>query len=90
MIRKPSKSTFALYKQIQADQLDEPELAMALKETDPTLETVTPSMLEVLGNLTHLQETLADLQNQVEQNIQQIELALNATGSSPSPRKTLV
>ena len=87
---KPSKSTLALYKQIQADQLDEPQLAMALKETDPTLEAVTPSMLEVLGNLTHLQETLAYLQNQVEQNIQQIELALNATGSSPSPRKTLV
>src|SRR6266487_451744 len=45
---RPSKSTVALYKQIQADQLDEPKSIVALRETDPSIKAVTPSLLEVL------------------------------------------
>ena len=86
---RPSKSTVALYKQIQADQLDEPKSSMALRETDPSIKAATPSLLEVLGNLTHLQETLSDLQGQVQQSIQQVESALNVAGSSPSQQKAL-
>jgi DNA-binding SARP family transcriptional activator len=85
----PSKSTLALYRQIQADQLNEPEPVVAFPETDPALKVVTPPLLEILGNLTHLQETMADLQNQVQRCIQQVELALNAAGGSPAQRKTL-
>jgi DNA-binding SARP family transcriptional activator len=80
---QPSKSTVALYKQIQADQLDEPLPPMALRETDPALEVATPLLREVLGQLTYLQESLSDLQNQVQQSIQQVELALNPVRSSP-------
>src|SRR6266568_3464797 len=74
---KPSKSTVALYRQIQADQLDEPKSIVALRETDQSIKAVTPSLLEVLGKLTYLQETLADLQTQVQQSIQQVELVLS-------------
>lgn len=79
----PSKSTLALYRQIQADQLDEPEPAMAPRVTDPELVAITPPLQEVLGNLTLLQETMAEFQNQIRQSIQQVELALNAVGGSP-------
>jgi DNA-binding SARP family transcriptional activator len=85
----PSKSTQALYRQIQADQLDIPEPVIASRETDPALEVPTPPLLEILGNLTHLQETMADLQNQVQRSIQQVEMVLNAAGGSPMRRKTL-
>jgi DNA-binding SARP family transcriptional activator len=85
----PSKSTLALCRQIQADQLDVPELVIAFRETDPALKVVTPPLLEILSNLTHLQETMADLQNQVQRSIQQVELVLNAAGGSPAQRKTL-
>ncbi len=74
---RPSKSTVALYKQIQADQLDEPKSIVALRETDPSIKAVNLSLLEVLSNLTQLQETLADLQGQVQQSIQQVELVLS-------------
>jgi DNA-binding SARP family transcriptional activator len=73
---RPSKGTVALYKQIQADQLDEPKPVATLKETDPSIKAVTPSLVEVLGNLTYLQETLAGLQAQVQESIQQVELVL--------------
>jgi len=93
---KPSKSTTALYKRIQADQLDEPEPLMALRETDPTIKAVTtPSLLEVLGNLAHLQRSLTDIQDQLQQSIQQVELALviadaaDAARGSQFPQKTL-
>ena len=86
---KPSKSTVALYRQIQVDQLDEPEPAVVLRETDPTRKEVPPSLLEILSNLTHLQESLADLQNQVKESIQQVELALSVAGSSPLQQKML-
>ncbi len=85
---QPSKSTVALYKQIQADQLEEPLPAMALRETDPALEVTIPLLREVLGQLTYLQESLSDLQDQVQQSIQQVELALNPARSSPLQQKT--
>jgi len=86
---QPSKSTVALYKQIQVDQLDEPPPAMALKVTDPALEVETPLLREVLEQLTFLQESLSDLQAHVQQSIQQVELALNPPRSSPQQQKTL-
>jgi DNA-binding SARP family transcriptional activator len=85
----PSKSTLALYRQIQADQLDEPEPVMALRVTDPALAAVTPPLQEVLGNLTLLQETMAEFQNQIQQSIQQVELALNAAEGSSLRQQTL-
>src|SRR6266568_8078595 len=74
---KPSKSTLALYRQIQADQLDEPKSIEALRETDPLIKAVTPSLIDVLGHLRCLEESLADLQNQVQQSIQKVELVLS-------------
>lgn len=79
---QPSKSTGALYKQIQADQLDEPLPAMALKETDPALQAATPLLREILERLTYLQESVSDLQGQIQQSIQQVELALAPRSSS--------
>lgn len=72
----PSKSTIALYKQIQADQLAEPERILALNETNISLEVSTTPLIDILGHLAHLQESLADLQNEVEQSIQKVELVL--------------
>lgn len=70
----PSKSTAALYKQIRADQLED------VLPLFPEMETVTdvPSrpLLEILSYLTHVQETLTDLQDQVQQGIQAVELVL--------------
>jgi DNA-binding SARP family transcriptional activator len=74
----PSKNTMALYEQIQADQLEEFEhttLPTEASSTEPELSA--PLLFEVLGHLTHLQEALADLQNQVQQSIQTVETALN-------------
>ena len=85
---QPSKSTVALHKQIQADQLDEPVPSMALRETDPALEAATPLLHEVLVHLTYLLDSLSDLQDQVQQSIQQVELALNAAINSPQQKKT--
>jgi DNA-binding SARP family transcriptional activator len=70
----PSKSTIAIYKQIQADQLDEP--ASALVETDTPPEVPAPPLLEVLGHLAHLQKSLDDLQSEVQQSIQMVKLVL--------------
>jgi hypothetical protein len=64
----PSKSTQALYRQIQADQIDEPSSIPIQVDTPP--EVPAPSLLEVLGRLAQLQRSLTDLQNEVEQNIQ--------------------
>ena len=72
------KNTIALYEQIQADQLEEFEhttLPTEASSTEPELSA--PLLFEVLGHLTHLQEALADLQNQVQQSIQTVETALN-------------
>jgi DNA-binding SARP family transcriptional activator len=71
----PSKSTTAIYRQIQADQLDEP--APTLVEVDTSPEIPAPPLLGILYHLSHLQNSLADLQNEVEQSIQMVEIALH-------------
>ena len=73
----PSKNTIALYEQIQADQLEEFEHTATPTEASTELGLSAPLLFEVLGHLTHLQEALADLQNQVQQSIQTVETALN-------------
>ena len=71
----PSKSTIAIYKQIQADQLDEP--APTLVEVDTSPEIPVPPLLEVLGHLAQMQRSLAQLQNEVQQSIQMVEMTLH-------------
>ena len=73
----PSKSTTAIYRQIQADQLDEPTSTLTPVDVDTSPEIPTPALLEVLSHLSHLQRSLTDLQNEVEQNIQMVEMALH-------------
>ncbi len=71
----PSKSTQALYRQIQADQLDEPFSTPIQVDTPP--EVPAPPLLEVLGRLAQVQRSLTELQNQVQQSIQMVETALH-------------
>jgi DNA-binding SARP family transcriptional activator len=71
----PSKSTQVLYRQIQADQLDEPSQSTIHGDTPP--EVPAPPLLEVLGRLAQVQRSLTELQNQVLQSIQMVETALN-------------
>ena len=71
----PSKSTKALYKQIQADQLDEPPPTPTQADTSP--EVPAPQLLEVLGRLAQVRRSLTELQNQVQQSIQMVETALH-------------
>ncbi len=83
---KPSKGTVALYEQIQADQLDEPEFVAVTSESDTasgraeaaeaTEATNTP-LHEILGQLTQLQRALSTLQEQVEQSIHKVERTLS-------------
>ncbi|HLZ81333.1 MAG TPA: BTAD domain-containing putative transcriptional regulator [Ktedonobacteraceae bacterium] len=77
---KPSKGTLALYEQIQADQLDEPDFVAATSEADISNETTdatnTP-LLEILGQLTQLQAALSTLQEQVQQSIHKVERTLS-------------
>ena len=74
---RPSKSTVALYKQIQADQLDEPEPMPALQDTNTSLEVSTTPLIDILSHLRYLEGSLADLQNQIQQSIQKVELVLS-------------
>ncbi len=69
----PSKSTTAIYRQIQADQLDEPTPTPV--DTPP--EVPAPPMLEILSHLSHLQKSLADLQNEVQKSRQMVEMILH-------------
>ena len=71
---RPSKSTVAIYSQIQADQLDEP--IPPLVDTDTPPEIPAPPLLEVLGHLVQVQRRLAELQNQVQQSIHMVETSL--------------
>ena len=70
----PSKSTQALYRQIQADQLDEPSSIPI--QVDTPHEVPAPSLLQVLGRLAEVQRSLSELQNQVQQSIHMVESAL--------------
>jgi DNA-binding SARP family transcriptional activator len=71
----PSKSTQALYRQIQADQLDEPSPNVVQGDTPP--EVPAPPLLEILGHLAQVQRSLSELQNQVQRSIQMVETALH-------------
>jgi DNA-binding SARP family transcriptional activator len=71
---KPSKGTAAIYQQILADQLDEPDAALVSAE--PSLEIAEYLLPGILNRLLQLQATLADLQNQLGQSIQVVEEAL--------------
>lgn len=73
---KPSKRTIALYKQILAEQLTEPQPTLPPIEAHRALEVSASPQVEMLGHLTRLQTVLADLQNQVQQSIQKVEQAL--------------
>ena len=66
-----------LYRQIQADQLDEPEPMPAPQETNTSLEVSSTPLIDVLGQLKYLEGSLADLQNQIQRSIQKVELVLS-------------
>jgi len=85
---KPSKRTFALYKQILTEQLSEPEPPLTTTRAHPALEFSNSSLSEALGHLTQIQEVLAHLHSQVQQSIQKVEQALNNHSNSPSAAKT--
>ena len=72
---RPSKNTITIYKQIQADQLDEP--AFTPVEVDTSHEIPPPPIMEILNQLSHLQRSLADLQNEVQQSIQMVHMSLH-------------
>ncbi len=87
---KPSKRTTALYKQILADQLVEPESRQGFTQVEPAkaqpVSEPSPSpLLEALGHLGQLQRFLADLQNQVQQSIQKVEHALSNNSDPHNP-----
>src|SRR5437660_4576628 len=71
----PSKNTTAIYRQIQADRLDEPAPADVDVDTSPEI-PVSP-LLDVLGHLAQMQRSLAQLQNEVQQSIQMVEMTLH-------------
>src|SRR2546421_2227470 len=73
----PSKSTLTLYRQIQADQLDDPEPMPASQETNASLEVSSTPLIDVLGQLKYLEGSLAHLQNQIQRSIQKVELVLS-------------
>ena len=77
---KPSKGTLALYEQIQADQLDEPDCVAATSEavtSGETADATNTPLLEILGQLTQLQAALSTLQEQVQQSILKVERTLS-------------
>lgn len=92
---KPSKRTIALYKQILAEQLVEPEpITSSPTEAQPTAistptkpqpppEPSTSPIIETLVYLIQIQEFLANLQNQVQQSIQKLEQASNNNSNPP-------
>jgi DNA-binding SARP family transcriptional activator len=69
-----SKSTVAIYRQIQADQLDVP--TSTLVDVDTAGDLPASPLLEILSHLAHLQRSLADLQNQVEKGIEMVKIVL--------------
>ncbi len=71
----PSRSTQKLYKQIQADTLDEP--ALASPELDTVIKIADPSVSELIEHLTYLHQSLEKLQDQVKKSMHKVELVLH-------------
>jgi DNA-binding SARP family transcriptional activator len=71
---KPAKNTVALYRQICADQL--PAQSSAATNLGAKKETETYPLFKVLGRLQSLQEVLADVQHQVQQEIRAVKMTL--------------
>lgn len=84
---KPSKRTVALYKQILTEQLVEPETTFTPGGAQPVLELSASPLMKLHGQLTQLQEVLANLQNQVQQSIQKVEHVLNNNSKLHYPTK---
>lgn len=70
---KPARRTLRLYQQIRADQLS--QSAPIPAEKSEAAEAAHP-LPEVLGTLTRLQTLLAEVQDQVRQDIQAVELTM--------------
>lgn len=70
----PSKGTVAIYQQILADRLDEPDPISISAE--PSFEISEYLLPGILSRLLQLQATLSDLQDQLGQSIQVVEEAL--------------
>jgi DNA-binding SARP family transcriptional activator len=71
----PAKSTIAIYRQIQADQLE--ALTPTPVGVDTSPEAPVSPLLEILCHLSRLQNSLSDLQNEVHQSVQMIQLILS-------------
>lgn len=82
---KPSQRTKALYKQILAEHLAVPETAIDVQEMP---EDAHASLIDALGSLTHLQEILTGLQNQIQQSVLHDKSSLNKNISSLSLKET--
>lgn len=70
----PDRRTVALYQQIRLDQLEEHSLPTA--EPDPTGNTHSVSLPEVLGRLQQLQVSMSDVQRRLQQDIKAVQQAL--------------
>ena len=84
----PSKSTIAIYRQIQADQLDESENTLIPIEASTAINGTAPLLFELLEHLTQLQKALSDLQNQLQKSVQTMELALNHSASHANSKSS--
>jgi DNA-binding SARP family transcriptional activator len=81
---KPSQRTTALYKQVLSEHLVVPEPSSTPANTQRALGEADAPLIEALDHLTHLQEILTDLQNQIQQSVQHVERSLSKN-SSPAP-----
>ncbi len=70
----PAKRTLALYDQIRADQLHDPDPV----PSTAALDTPTPTLHEVIDRLRQLHAALTNMQRQVHHDIQIVELALRS------------
>jgi hypothetical protein len=72
---RPAKRTVALYEQIRSDQLY--DLTLASAEAITVREVLSSPLPKVLERLKRRQIVLADVQHQIQQDIQTVEQALN-------------
>lgn len=80
---RPDRRTLALHEQIRAGQLAAPIQASA--STDAALRVTPAPLPEILGYLKRVRGVLADLDRQIEQQIETVELTLDKISTvSPS------